>query len=186
MGTVGMEAIDRLLADLDLLTKDLRELRAALSGVPEIARAPSTPATSATTPVARVREAVSALRVITPGSYAPGETIAEMVERERAVRVSQVAVQQFMEKPWTGHKFVVAPQDITSDGATFSLGRTVDYVMVMPTVDAYIEFDTGVSDSTPPVPGGTLFAWNMQVSTISYKALSDTLKGKLYIWAAWW
>src|SRR5579883_807261 len=70
-------------------------------------------------------------------------------------------------------------------GATTDLGRTVDFVMVSPTIDAQIEFDRDIKATTPVISGGTIFRWNLRVRTIHHKAVSTTLTGQLYVWVAW-
>src|SRR5579875_64902 len=70
-------------------------------------------------------------------------------------------------------------QQLNNIGATTDLGRTVDFVMVSPTIDAQIEFDRDIKATTPVISGGTIFRWNLRVRTIHHKAVSTTLTGQL-------
>src|SRR5579875_1625923 len=90
-----------------------------------------------------------------------------------------------VERPFTDHDFFVASEQLNNIGATTDLGRTVDFVMVSPTIDAQIEFDRDIKATTPVISGGTIFRWNLRVRTIHHKAVSTTLTGQLYVWVAW-
>jgi len=91
-----------------------------------------------------------------------------------------------IERPFSGHNFFVAAEELNNTGARTDLGRVVDFVMVMPTIDAQIDFDNDIKASTPVVSGGTIFRWNLRVRTIYHKAVSTTLTGQLYVWVAWY
>jgi hypothetical protein len=91
-----------------------------------------------------------------------------------------------IERPFSGHDFFVAAEELNNTGAQTDLGRTVDFVMVSPTIDAQIDFDRDIKATTPVVTGGTIFRWNLRVRTIHHKAVSTTLTGQLYVWVAWY
>src|SRR5579875_1712648 len=54
---------------------------------------------------------------------------------------------------------ILTPEQLNNIGATTDLGRTVDFVMVSPTIDAQIEFDRDIKATTPVISGGTIFRW---------------------------
>src|SRR5579875_2493515 len=54
-----------------------------------------------------------------------------------------------VERPFTDHDFFGASEQLNNIGATTDLGRTVDFVMVSPTIDAQIEFDRDIKATTP-------------------------------------
>ena len=91
-----------------------------------------------------------------------------------------------IEKPFTDHRFFVANQPITSTGDHVDIGRNADVVMVMPTIDAQIEFDRNVESSTPIVLGGTVFTHPQRTRIIYYKAVAQNVTGSLNVWAYWW
>ncbi len=91
-----------------------------------------------------------------------------------------------IEKPFDDHKFFVATQKITSTGDKVDLGREVDFVMVMPSIDAQIDFDKPITSETPVVLGGTAYSHPQKTRIIYFKGTSSTLQGTLSVWAYWW
>ena len=175
--TIAADVLDRLAEDLEVLLADVRSLRAALAGqaapAPAPAPAPS-PAPSAPPVQTRAAQLPRVLVPRAPAGVAEAASAAEVIRR-------------YMEAPFTGHLFTTATDPITPTGASYDLRHPVDFVMVMPTVDAYIDFDISVNPQvTPPVFAGTLFAWNMRVQRIYYQSVNVSTTGKLYVWAAWW
>jgi len=163
---------------IERLVKDLTALREALYGkaAPTAVKAP-------------VVAAEKRPRLFVPtGETATAAGISQIIaEAAKAVQAAPVAVAPyFKELPWDQHLFTTAPQPVTIKGDKYDLGRVVDFVMVLPTIDAQIEFDQPVEPVTPVITGGTIFQWNLRVRTIYYKAVSETLQGQLYVFAAWW
>jgi len=185
---VIVDILDKLSGDFEVMLADLRSLRARLSGARGSATASQPVPISEGAPSGQAGQ--TGQRVIIPsGIFAPQESAisAAPAEESRLTTVTTELTRRFMEMPFTGHAFTIAQNPISPTGNSFDLGRTVDYIMVMPTVDAYIDFDVGVSpETTPPIFAGTLFSWNMRVQKIYYQSVNQSSTGKLYIWAAWW
>src|SRR5579875_782039 len=121
------------------------------------------------------------------GSYKPPDSACPFHINPGAVQQVpyRVSFSRVVERPFTDHDFFVASEQLNNIGATTDLGRTVDFVMVSPTIDAQIEFDRDIKATTPVISGGTIFRWNLRVRTIHHKAVSTTLTGQLYVWVAW-
>lgn len=117
-------------------------------------------------------------QVVSEKTYVLPSTIKEMQQLYPALEV--------IEKPFDGHHFFVATQKITSLGDRVDLGRDVDFVMVMPSIDAQIDFDTAINNQTPVVLGGTAYSHPEKTRTIYFKGTSTTLTGTLSIWEYWW
>jgi hypothetical protein len=180
--------LDKLSGDFEVLLADLRSLRARLSGARGGVTASQPVPIAEGAPPGQAAPTQTGPRVIMPSRiFAPLESATSKGEVSRPAAELAEATRRFMEMPYTGHMFTIAPNPITPTGNSFDLGRIVDYIMVMPTVDAYIDFDVGVSpETTPPVFAGVLFAWNMRAQKIYYQGVNQSTTGKLYVWAAWW
>jgi len=170
------EIIDRLIADLQ-----------ALRGIlyPKAARPAVAPAVAPPT----TKQVVPRPRLFTPtGQTGTAAGVSQVLEEaaKAAEERPVVVARYFKELPWNGHIFDTAPTPITNKGDKYDFGRVVDYVMVVPTIDAQIEFDKSVNPTTPVISGGTTFPWNLRVKTVYYKGVSTTLTGQLYVFAAWW
>lgn len=90
------------------------------------------------------------------------------------------------ERPFDAHSFFVATQEITYKGNTTPLGQTADYVIVSPSIDAQIEFDTSIQSSTPAVAAGTQFKNPARTMAINHKGVSTSASGQLTVWAWRW
>ena len=88
-------------------------------------------------------------------------------------------------RPFTGHRYFIASEAVNQTANTTQIGRTVDEVLVSPTIDAQIEFDTEIANSTPTVYGGTVIRHPARTTYVQHRAISSTLSGQLLVWAYW-
>jgi hypothetical protein len=86
-------------------------------------------------------------------------------------------------KPYDEHFFTVVPKPLNYTGDYFDLGKEYDLVIVIPSIDAQIEFDKPIESSTPVVAGGTALNAELKVRRIYFKAVSTTVEGTISIWA---
>ncbi len=89
------------------------------------------------------------------------------------------------ERSFDGHRFAVATESLNNTGNSTDIGRVVDFVMVVPSIDAQIELDNAIESSTPVVSGGTVFRQPIRCRVINHKAVSTTLEGTISYWAYW-
>jgi hypothetical protein len=89
-------------------------------------------------------------------------------------------------KPYNRHIFTVAPEPITFTGAVYDLGFEVDKVIVIPTINAKIEFNQPVTDKTPALPAGSVMSAKHTRREIHYKSENEGETGILKVWAFWW
>jgi len=90
------------------------------------------------------------------------------------------------DRPYDGHLFAVASEPLNAQGNTTDIGRPADFIMVLPSIDAQLEFDKSVDSATPVVSGGTLYKHPQRVRKINHKATSTTLVGTVSYWSYWW
>jgi len=153
-------------------------------------------------PILISREEISRLRVEI--SRLEGELRSlkekEAPELKEAERLSQVDLNRlpypsqgskvppvlYKPKPYDEHWYTVAPSAITDKGDHFDLRRFVDFITVIPTVDALIEFDTSFTDTTPVQSAGVALNASLRVRDIRYKSATPGTKGILIVYAYWY
>ena len=84
--------------------------------------------------------------------------------------------------PYKEHWFTTAERPITDTEQVFDLEGVWKSVIVLPEVDAHIEFDKPIDDRTPYIPGGATFNAIMEVKEIHYKNRIPGTTGNLYVW----
>jgi hypothetical protein len=99
---------------------------------------------------------------------------------------SSIIAEGLKTKPYNRHIFTIAPEPITSTGASYDLGLEVDEVVVIPNINAKIEFNQPVTDQTPVTLAGTSITAKYKVKEIFYKSEKEGETGKLAVWAFWW
>ncbi len=129
-----------------------------------------------------IKSLIPTENVVYEQTYVTPQTVSMVQQLQQIVP----PVLSIIQKPFDGHKFFVSYKKITSTGNKIDLDREADFVMVMPSIDAQIDFDNEVSDQTPVVPGGTVFSHPHKTSKIYFKGTSKTSEGTLSVWAYWW
>jgi hypothetical protein len=99
---------------------------------------------------------------------------------------SSIIAEGLKTKPYNRHIFTIATEPITSTGASYDLGFEVDEVVVIPNINAKIEFNQPVTDQTPVTLAGTSTTAKYKVKEIFYKSEKEGETGKLAVWAFWW
>ncbi len=132
-----------------------------------------------------LRSIMPSEEIVSERTYISPPSITEIQQLQQLQQVVPPLI-SVIERPFDGHRFFVAPQKITSTGDKIDLGREVDFVMVMPSIDAQIDFDTQITDQTPVVLGGTVYSHPQRTRVIYFKGTSSTLQGTLSVWAYWW
>ena len=85
-------------------------------------------------------------------------------------------------RPYTEHLFTKAVQPIDAKERVFDLQEPWDMVIVKPEIDAYIEFDKGITDNTPIITANRTFSAELRMRKIYYKAANPGETGNLWIW----
>jgi len=85
-------------------------------------------------------------------------------------------------KPYKEHLFTKAVQPIDDKERVLDLQEWWDMVIVKPEIDAYIEFDRGITDRTPIIEGKTFFSAELRVRKIHYKSANPGETGNLWVW----
>jgi hypothetical protein len=144
-------------------------------------------------PAAQATQALARVRLPTGTSVAPGLLVAPPVVSgafdnptdalNYLIGLANIGTK---DRPYDGHLFAVAAEALTNKGNSTDIGRPADFVMVLPSIDAQLEFDKSVEASTPVVSGGTLYRHPQRVRKIFHKASSATLAGTVSFWAYWW
>ena len=75
-------------------------------------------------------------------------------------------------KPYTRYRPIAltGPQGITKVGNKYDLQIPTDYILVVPSVETRITFDTPVTDSVPPTPAGGAVQGTIKARVVYYKA----------------
>jgi hypothetical protein len=123
-----------------------------------------------------------------PGLEAIVEKLREAVEKlnQTITLFLSTVAEGLRTKPYNRHIFTVAPEPITFTGAVYDLGFEVDKVIVIPTINAKIEFNQPVTDKTPALPAGSVMSAKHKVREIHYKSENEGETGILKVWAFWW
>jgi hypothetical protein len=160
----------------------LREFSARLEALASmLGAAPSAAPPSAQAPAFRVPAGVSALLSRAGLERVPATT------QEAFMSLAQVLAVGVKERPYDGHSYFIAAEPLNATGNDTDIGRTVDFLMILPSIDAQIDFDDQpIKQSTPTVSGGTILKHPVRSRVIHHKAVSTTLKGTLSVFAYWW
>jgi hypothetical protein len=109
---------------------------------------------------------------------------APKVAVEVAPRIAEIPrVTMVKQVPFTEHLFTRVEQKIDDKERVFDLGGVYEAIIVVPEIDAYIEFDKPITDRTPPVAGGTALNAEIYVREVHYKSAIPGMTGELSVWA---
>ncbi len=138
-----------------------------------------------TTPAAKLVEEIPGFIIRgTPGSVPP--LIALPKIPTLADVLTLLAKSGIKARTFDHHEFAVATQPLDIRGNQTSLARTVDEVMVIPSIDAQVDFDTAIGPTTPAISGGLSYRHPQRTKAINFKATSPVLTGTLSFWSYWW
>ncbi|MEM0232577.1 MAG: hypothetical protein QXL22_01000 [Candidatus Nezhaarchaeales archaeon] len=148
------------------------------------AEAPTAPPPAPTPPAETRRMKVAEIEVAAPPPRPPTiESVLASISR----LLSEVSEKGFKLRQYTDHKFIIAPEEITYEGAMHDLGLDYNAAILVPSIDARIEINKPVGDNTPVILARTaLNLDNMVIREIYYKGLTPGLVGTMSIWAFRW
>ena len=90
------------------------------------------------------------------------------------------------ERAYDDWRFSTAKQPLTILGGTEDIGHIADISLILPSIDAQIDFDTHqIEPNTPVQSGGTVLRHPARHRRINYKATSTTLQGTVSYLSYW-
>lgn len=128
---------------------------------------------------------------LAPGFRIPGTAVTELVRPPVGPATLEDIVKVLFtigvkERPYDEWRFSTAKQPLTILGGSEDIGHIADISLIIPSIDAQIDFDTHqIEPNTPVQSGGTVLRHPARHRRINYKATSTTLQGTVSYFSYW-